>query len=478
MARNLAYLVPGAVYRRSIAIPLAVITKSANIAFLVLKSGLLPIPAMTAVSIFIFLAVFTPLARAIPLHSISLKEAYLAALEKSETVKQSELQVVQADERIIQVRGGILPQISIFGTHLIQPLPSDPIAQQFSPQNQTTISLSATQQIFRGFREFAGIRQRGHLKSASEANRKSTEIRLFQDVSANFLSIMSFEQDIKNLEDQADIYDRRVKELQTNVKRGESSATDVLTAQTTLTLLQAEARLIKGQLLSAREAFRFLTGLSAETLLEDPNLISRKSPIQLRKLEEYLARIDLRPDVQASSEQYQATEDEVWISRGAHLPSAEVAGNYYLARPGFLSDLNWDVQFRLSLPLFEGGTIQARVRESVALRSESELALERVRRLADQEIRSLYDRFNSRIDHLKILEKALDQTDKNARTVRQDYRRGLLRNTDVQLVLAEYRAARRSYDQTYFAAQLELLQLQAAAMLLPSFTDTPVRGSK
>lgn len=414
-----------------------------------------------------FLAVVTYAAGATP---VSLDDAFKASLAKNEGILLGKEQLGQAEDRVAQVRGGIFPNVSFNVFHQIQPEPADPVAKSFSPGQQTTVNFSVSQPLFRGLREFAGLSQLQHLRSAQEATQDQLVTRLYQEVAANYLQILSYEQDLRNLREQLDLYQKRASDLAGRAQRGESNQTDVISAQATHASLSAEIRLTEGQSEVARENFVFLTGLPRESALADPKIGDGKS---LAPVETFLAQIEKRPDVQAARERLEAGQKGVSVAWGAHLPTLDAVGNYYLARPGFLSDLKWDVGLRLTVPLFEGLATQAKVSEAISKRREAELELARTRRAAIQEIRSLHDRAKARFDHLQHLQKSAELSQKNSLLMQRDYRRGLARNIDVQLALTEGRIAQRGYDQAYYSAQLETIQLQAAAALLPATATTP-----
>jgi outer membrane protein len=397
---------------------------------------------------------------------VSLAESYRAAVARSEVVGESREQVRQADLRVDQVRGGIFPQLSFNLHHLIQPEPSDPVAREFSPGQQTTMNFSVSQPVFRGLREFNGLSQLRHLRSSSEAQEKDSEQQLFVELAAGFLTILSLEQDHKNLEDQLSLYEKRLDELKKRAGRGESNASEVVSAEATQAALSAELRLVEGQLAVSRETFHFLTGLDRQSRLVDPDIIGQRGGP--KNVETYLQRTENRPDVQAAAERYEAARSEVSVAWGEHFPSVDIVGNYYVQRPGFLRDLNWDVGVRVAVPIFEGGATQARIEEAISKRKQAELALQRARRSAEQEIRSIHQRLLARLDHMTRLRRSTELSKKNTTLLQRDYRRGLARNIDVQTALAEFRIAQRSFDQARFSAQLDMLQLQAAAALAPA----------
>lgn len=394
----------------------------------------------------------------------TLEESFRAATTKNESLLQSDEQFAQAEEQVSRLRGGILPNLSFNLNHMLQDAPADPVAAQFSPSNQTTMSLSVSQPLFRGLREWNGLGQMKHLRSAQAAQREDSYARLYRQLAQTYLQILSFEQDLKNLKDQADVYDSRVKDISGRTERGESNQSDLVTAQATQMALLAEIRLVEGQRQSAREAFQFLTGLDATSELVDPKLITTD---KVEPVEKYLERIEQRPDIKSASERAAAADKSVSVALGAHFPTADLVGNYYLKRPGFLSDINWDVGLRLTVPLFEGGSTQAGYREAVSKRKEADLELAKMRRAARQEIRSLHSQLLSRLDQLNHLRRAADLSRKNTVLLQRDFRRGLARNIDVQLALTEFRVSQRTFDQAHFHAQLEMLQLQTASALAP-----------
>ncbi|MBS1957931.1 MAG: TolC family protein [Bdellovibrionales bacterium] len=395
-------------------------------------------------------------------NATTLEQSYSEALRKNETLEQSRNKIDQADSRYSQMKGAVMPNVALLGTYFVQPALKDPIAREIFPNQQTTVSLSVTQPIFRGLREFAGLSQQKTLLAASKDNYLSSQVQLYQNVAQSFFNILALEQDLKNLKQQADIYSSRVGELQGRVKRGESSASESLTAQTSELNIRSDLENTNSLLATERENFTYLTGLPQNTAVTDPQL----KPT-LDKLDVYLGSVNQRPDVMAAEKRMNASDKDVSIARGAHYPSIDVVGNYYLTRPpGFLNEINWDLQFKITFPIFEGGATQAKVNEAASRMKDSELEFHRIQRQAEQEIRSIYQSLQTRLAQLDVLKRASDIAQKNTEVLQKEYRRGLSRNIDVQVALADYRVTRRAYDQTYFSTQYDWIRLQAASAKL------------
>jgi outer membrane protein len=403
----------------------------------------------------------------------TLDEAFRSALQKNESVGQQRELTHQAEERLKQARSGPLPTLALEATHLIQPLPKNEFAREFFPEKQTTIDAALTQPLFRGFREFAALRQQKAFYQSAEQTEVSYLLSLYGTVAANYLDILFLEQDLKNLEEQRGTYSVRSKELTGRTRRGESQRNEALTAQATEASTVAEINLTRALLRSARQNFAYLTGLPAETPLHDPE--SEKA-LTLKPLEFYLGRLTERPDVKSAVEQETAFREEVKIAKGQHWPSLDVTGRYYFRRPdGFYKDVDWDVQFNAKWPLFEGGLRLAQTREASSKQRQASLELSRLRRQAESEIKSLYENLKMRDEQLKALKRSSELAQQSAQVLQRDFKRGLTRNVDVQVALTESAAIKRRYDQARFGARVDKIRLDNAAALYPAAIEGRVK---
>lgn len=395
--------------------------------------------------------------------AINLDDAAKSTFQINESVGQSREKLRQSEEMVTKARGAILPSLFLNGTHLMQPKPSDPIAASFSPEHQTTASLTLTQPLFRGLREFAGLRRQDDEYELQRQTHFSTMIDLYQQVATSYFEVLTLEQDLRNIEAQKTIYQNRIKDLQGRAQRGESSASETLTAQSTAAALDAEFQVQSSKLITARQNFSLLTGLKAEEALADAG----DDTAELPAVETFLARVEERPDIKALKARLESSSEDVSIARGAHLPTLDFVGNYYLVRPGFLQDIKWDLQLQLKFPIYEGGVTQSQVRTASSMHSASELALHQQRRKAIAEIKSLHESLRLRTGQLKALKQSSEISEKNYQVLLRDSRRGLVRSIDVQMGLTEFRAAKRSYDQVRYQSKLERIQLNLATATLP-----------
>jgi outer membrane protein len=399
---------------------------------------------------------------AVDARGVTLEQSYSSALQKSETILDQREQINQAEEHRIQAKGGLFPTVSGSAGYLFQDasnVNSGTFAGGSNFQStQPLVKVSAAQPLFRGFREYAGLRQAANLKEAQEQTSHLVELQLFDDLAVNFFTILSLEQDERNLQTETELYNRRIKELQSRVSIGRSRRTEVLAVNSSLAILKSQMEATRGQKISARENFEFLTGLSAESELVD----TFQAPTQIKSLDYYLSKIEERPDIKTNQLRLMAASESVSMAKGAQWPSVDLLGNYYFVRTGSLANVAWDAQVVLTLPLFTGGINSSKVREASSLEVQSDLALRKSRRVAQATIRSLYKSLQTDWDQIAILRNARDLAQTNYELQSKDYRYGLVTNLEVLLTLTGFHETLRSYDHARFTAKLDFLRLENA----------------
>lgn len=391
--------------------------------------------------------------------ALSLDDIFAAALRRSEVIATQGELIRQAEEHYRQASGALLPTLSGMAAYTWQDTP--PPGVNVTPTNlsrQPFAKLAATQPLFRGFREFAGLRQTKALVTAQSDDYQNARVLLFKDVVQNYYNVLSIEKDLINLDEEIRQNVDREKDIRDRVRIGRSRPAELLNVQATISTLRAQVEQLNGQLQVARETFAFLTGLDAATPLRDSETMADS----IDPLDAYLANIDKRPDVQGNQKRLAAAQENVKVAEGAHLPSVDLSGNYYLDRPGYLKDINWDVTLALTVPIYAGGTLQSKTREAVSQRTQAELSLSQVRRQAEQEIRSLYQSVLLDRAQLDALDKATDAARRSFEAQSHEYRLGLVANIDVLQALTAFQENQRALDRARFTLKTDYLRLQAA----------------
>jgi outer membrane protein len=417
------------------------------------------------------LACCLPVCRlAVAAEALTLDQYYGSALQRSETTAIQLQQIQQAEERYQQANAAILPTISGDVSYLwLDPYPSSTLLTPSTQSQQQVSRITASQPLFRGMREYAAMRQTQDLLAAQRQDYQQAQFALYKDVLQNFYTILALESDLANYQEEIRLNREREQEIRTRVRIGRSRDSELLTEQSSISTLEATVQQLRGQLQVAREAFAFLSGLDAVT----PLLDSKPMPDTLEPLSAYLDGIPKRPDVRAVKQRLIAAAEGINIARGEHYPSLDLNANYYFDRPGYLNNSKWDVELSLTIPLYAGGSVQSKVREAGAVRNQAELTQAQVLRLADQEIRSLYQSVSSNLSQIQALVKATHAAQKNYAAQLRDYKLGLVTNLDVLQALTTFQQNQRGLDHTRLIAKSNYLQLLSAAARLPALETKP-----
>jgi outer membrane protein TolC len=419
---------------------------------------------------------------------LDLQKAYELALLRSETLGLREQDVRIAEAQYWQALGAILPNVhglvsnsfsnnnssssgsfnssgnnsgssdsNSGGSNSVSNSSSNR-SNRFADWDQVEARINVKQPIFSGFRDFNTM---GAIKATTEANRQTvvrTRQTLYLDVADVFYQILSYERDLGVLEKLQTALSDRAGELDRRIKLGKSRASEQLTAQTDLADARVTVESVKGLLGASKELAAFLTGVPAAEL----KLSEQKAFPGVEAVEAYLQGSGERPDVLAAVQRERAARKQLAAARGEHFPVISLEGNYFVKEPRS-SDREWNFFLTLDVPIFEGGAIEARVRENKALVRQSELNLSQLQRTADKDVRTAYNDFIASVAQFLRL-KELVQTSEETYTVQKnDYGRGVSSNLDVLDALRKYEEAERRLLSQEMQARVNLVRLHVAA---------------
>jgi len=391
--------------------------------------------------------------------TMSLEDCYRAAKDRYEVIGQKAESIVQADENHSQAVGALLPTITGNGSFFWQQDVPGSGGQSVSPPYQPTIGVSLTQPLFQG-QLFNGLKLADAQYKQTQHDKKYSEVQLYQNIAATYYSILSQEKDIENLETELRFYDERILELHRYLKIGRAQMTDVLSVQTNRSQVLASILNEKGQLAAAREQVALYTGVPSDAQL-DPNI--EPLPTTVEPLETYNSKRDDREDVQRDRLGIEAADQSVWIAKEGHLPSVSLKADDYLQRYGIYDQVQWDVGIYITIPIFEGGITQSKVRQAVSLRESARLTSSLTERSGDEEIRSTYKLVAANLAQIEELKNYVKLGKATFDAEKHDFRYGLVRNIDVLQALTAYIDSIRTLDTARYNLKANLAHLQAAS---------------
>lgn len=389
----------------------------------------------------------------------TLEDCFRLAVRRSETLASDVESIRRAEEDIRQAKASLLPSAGLSATYTRQDEPGGALGQSLSPSTQKTAQVSATQTLFRGLRSLATLRQSKASKEASVYAWRKAYLQLYEDTAQAYFDVLKGGHDLDNYDLELKAHRARREQLARMRKLGRAREADVILVEASVAGVEASAASARGSLDADRSTLSFLTGVDGGLVLVDV----ASAPARPAALAELIARLDQRPDVKEAGKTLEAAGHAVTAAKGAYLPSLAATGNYYLTRPGAYSDVKWDAQLSVSLPLFSGGKLRSETREAESSREAERLAYERVRRQAAEKIRSLFSSVEAKSEQAAKLAEASKLYGRYYDLLLKDNQAGIATNVDVMLALATAEQTRRSLDHALLSAHFDAFRLRLAS---------------
>lgn len=391
----------------------------------------------------------------------TLAESFHAAKLNMESIKRADQGIEQREQQKNRARAGLLPRINGFANYTRIDPPETVGLSAFTLKKQYAVGLRLTQPLIRG-----GVL--GALELAkenillAEFQKDATELNLYQLVISAYYNLKLSQSDVKNVEQLLAFSKERVTEIRNRTKIGRSRRGELVEAEAQLYTSEAQYQQGLIELEQAEKNFEFLTRLK-------PEQVPELSPVPTvdGSLEAYLMKLKSRPDILAAKQEVKSASYQIEVAKGAYYPALDLVSNYYIDRTGVLATSEWDLGFALSVPFYQGGGVQAEVREAVAVKRIFELTSFETIRTAERELSVLYQNYLQLQEQLLALKKALTKSEEAYKLNKKDYQFGLVTNLDVLQTLNFYIQTKRSYDSLFAMAHMAHKNLEAATGVLP-----------
>lgn len=387
---------------------------------------------------------------------LTLHDCYALSLKQSEIVAIDAELVKQAEARFLKYFGAILPQVSFSWTQTNQDSSFSPLGKNSSDQSQFTF----TQALFTGFKEFSGMKASRFEQDQYREQKRRAEQLLFVDVADAFYLFLQYQEDIKVLESIWAALSDRVTELKKREEIGRSRQSEVVNTETQLYNIEAQIEAVKGQKIIANELLNFLTGKDVEEVLDNaevPDIFQEKGY--------YNKKASNRPDVQAAQYGWRVQKELIGVARADFFPTISLEGDYN-PRPK-TDNTDWTALLTVSVPIFQGTTTYAQVKEAKSKARAQELEFQRKTRLAFQDINDSFTRAQSAFLQFKAYEKALRSAELNFALQKEDYKRSFVSNLDVLASIQTLGNTRRDYTLAAYERKRRYWQLQISIGEVP-----------
>jgi outer membrane protein len=319
---------------------------------------------------------------AMPAHADNLVEAWVRAYQSNPTIDAQRAALRAADERVSQALSGWRPFVTGSGSAGIADVDSNLGTTSTDSQlYPSRVALSLQQPVYRGGRTVAGTDRAESDVQAQRAQLLDTEQQVFLDVGTAYMNVLRDQAVVELNENNVRVLDRQYDATNDRFSVGEVTRTDVALAQAATARARADLTRAQGNLEVSRANYERLVG-DLPGRLEQPPAILDVPRTKAAALE--AAQAD-NPTVLAATFSEQAALANVRLVEGELLPTVNLTAS--LSR-------DWDSQARdsridqgriageLTVPLYQGGGVAARVREAKQLAGQQRTRAEEARRAA------------------------------------------------------------------------------------------------
>jgi outer membrane protein len=375
-------------------------------------------------------------------------------------------------ERVPQARSALLPFVSAQGTvnanDARNTIYSDPRAVASNAYANSNFSISASQPLFRA-QNVVALSQAQRQVEQADYTLAQAQQDLILRVTVAYFDVLLAEVNVELAEAQKAAVSEQLAQAKRNFEVGVATITDTNEAQARYDSIVAQEIVARNDLDNRRTALRSIIGRMPgelkrlgpgfEPTLPEPNVLD---PWLDRATADNLV-------VRIAGYNLDVATLEIDRARAGHLPTVDVvAGATHALSSGALAT-NVDAQSRsaqiglaFNFPIYQGGFVNSRVREAIALQENARQNLEGARRAAIANAQIGFTGVNSAAASVKAFEQALRSAQTALESNRLGLEVGVRTNLDVLNVTQALFVVRRDLAQSYFNYLIALLRLKSA----------------
>ncbi len=398
--------------------------------------------------------------------SISLMNCYDLALKRSETLAISKEEIERAEASFFQATSQALGHVNFVATDLRQDAATDgsssggsSVGGTLTQRERKEAKFVVSQPLFQGFKSFGALTGAGNLRNQRRYEWIRAQHLLFLDVARSFYQVLRYQKDLQTIEEIKKLFNERITDLSQREQIGRSRASELATANAGLKSIEAELARSEGALKAEKNILEFLTGISLEGLKLEDGIV----PQEEKTISSFLMTLKKRSDVQASDNALKIARKNLIVAQSGLWPFISLEHNRYTKREGFQSNIDWDLLFKIDVPIFRGGETIGKIKDAVSNWKQSKFAFSRSTREAELDIKQTYQDWYTSQEQYKALRDLVSAQEENFKLQKEDYAHNLVNNLDVLRALEELYQANRQANEVYYQTKLNHWRLQVAS---------------
>jgi len=398
---------------------------------------------------------------------ITLPEALRQALAANPTLGSAEIEATAVKGQVRALLGSVLPKIGVSGNYVINSeeasFGSGSDKRVVLPGRDWSYRLTLSQPIYAGNRERRALEQARLGIDTAHANEASVRDRLLLAVAADYLAVVRADELIAVENQSVALASARREQAQTFFDAGETTRVDLLRAEADIKGAERQLARARQERALAESRLRDDLALDQPLVPSEPGRILPERPTEA----ELLAQVEAsRPEVARAATAVEIARLEVRKQKGAVLPVLTADGAWLMQRSSFPLDQYGFFALRLTVPIYQGGEVKAKVAVANERLHQAELDLEAARRTVREEVRRAIADLAAADAELALAKEQKTAAEAEYQQADELYRAQELTALDARVAETGLAEARRAVATGELDRDLAELQVWAAAGLL------------
>lgn len=396
-----------------------------------------------------------------PAQAADLLQIYQLAKDNDAVIAAARFQFEAEQERIPQGRALLLPNLSAQAETNINETKNRDLGFE-NRFNNNGYGIVLSQPIFR-YQNIMQYLQSSFQVQQAEAVFLNAQQDLIVRVADAYFDVLAAEDNLAFTRAEKTSISEQLAQAKRNFEVGTATITDTNEAQARYDLSVSQEIAAENALEIARRALEEITAtFVAELAPLKADL--RLLPPQPNDMNVWVeGALDNNYGVKANQAALEVATREIERQRAGHLPNIDFVARYNHAhRDSALTD-GTVVGLQMSLPLFAGGAVNARMRAATSLRERARANLEAARRNAQFDTRQAFLNVNNGRAQVLALEQALKSSETALQSNRVGYEVGVRINIDVLNSQQQVFETRRDLARARYDTIVNSLRLKAAA---------------
>lgn len=394
-------------------------------------------------------------------HAADLMEVYHAAQGQDALFASARAAQQAGQEKLTQGRSLLMPSVNLTANTTYNDVTSPILNKKY---NSHGYGVSVVQPLFRE-QSWATYQQADLQVAISEAQFKLAEQDVILRSAQTYFDVLIAQDTVQLTNAQKTAISQQLEQAKRNFEVGTATITDTHEAQARYDLVVAQEIAAANNLEIKKRTLQQLVNADIKELntlgegfkLESPNPADVQKWVADAQQSNY--QIVMAQAAEAIAEQ------EVSKNRGGHLPTLDAVGSYSKSTGCSFScgdTKSTSVGLQLNMPLFAGGATQSKWREAEANHDKAKQDLENARRNVELQTRQAYLGVVSGIAQVQALQQALKSSESLLQASKLGQEVGVRTSLDVLNAQQQMYATRRDLYQAEYNYLLSHLRLKAA----------------